>query len=830
MVYFDYGPLLAWTAAPFWGMVSQVSPQPSALMRRIICLLWLSLTWTLDASAQAFAQWDPDSLTVAAIMRDPAWIGHQPDHIRWSLDGKHVYFDWNPNPTEGDSLYQVRISNGTIEAVSPAQRAQLPPAKVSYDADRSQVVYAKDGDLFISAVDKWEPRPLTLTRQPELNPRFDAEGQRIFYQADENLFALDLATGLTEQLTDFRSGSDKAAHESDASERKDQKGWLARQERHLIQHLALKAEEQDQAVPSSSRPSPYYYGSAELEALRISPNGRFVTFRLRQSAKASDRTSVPDYVRGSGYTSMLSARSKVGSGQDTYDLGVYDREQDTVYLLETQQIPGITDQPQFVAEYQAATRAQELAPVEALREVLVMGPEWSDDSRYAVVEIRSLDFKDRWLMRLEAATGELILLDRQRDEAWIDGPGIRRWLGNPGDQGWLPDQRRYWFISERTGYAHLYTVDVETGQQTPMTAGNYEVFDVRVSRDGEYWYFTSSQVHPGERHFYRLPIEGGVAERITTMPGYHEVMLSPDEKTLAMRHSSSNRPWELFLQPNKPGAKAKRITESLSEAYLSYPWREPELITIPAKDGAWVYARLYRPREGVQPMGKAVIFVHGAGYLQNAHKWWSTYFREYMFHNLLADQGYVVLDLDYRGSAGYGRDWRTAIYRHMGKQDLSDQVDAAQFLVDRLQVDPERIGIYGGSYGGFITLMAMFTKPGIFAAGAALRPVTDWAHYNHPYTASILNQPQDDSLAYLRSSPIYFAEGLEGALLICHGMVDTNVHFQDVVRLNQRLIELGKRHWEVAMYPVEGHGFKEPSSWTDEYRRIYDLFERHLNP
>jgi dipeptidyl aminopeptidase/acylaminoacyl peptidase len=148
--------------------------------------------------------------------------------------------------------------------------------------------------------------------------------------------------------------------------------------------------------------------------------------------------------------------------------------------------------------------------------------------------------------------------------------------------------------------------------------------------------------------------------------------------------------------------------------------------------------------------------------------------------------------------------------------------------VEEFGVDPERIGIYGGSYGGFITLMAMFKHPDVFAAGAALRSVTDWSHYHHGYTANILNLPHLDSLAYVRSSPIYFAEGLEGALLMCHGMGDRNVHFQDVVRLSQRLIELGKENWELAVYPLEGHSFREPESWTDEYRRIYKLFEENL--
>jgi len=231
---------------------------------------------------------------------------------------------------------------------------------------------------------------------------------------------------------------------------------------------------------------------------------------------------------------------------------------------------------------------------------------------------------------------------------------------------------------------------------------------------------------------------------------------------------------------------------------------------------------------GAEANGAAVIFVHGAGYLHNVHKYWSSYSREYMFNQLLASRGYVVLDLDYRGSAGYGRDWRTAIYRWMGGRDLQDQVDGSRYLQQTFGIDAERIGIYGGSYGGFMTLMALFTAPKSFGAGAALRSVTDWAHYNHGYTGRILNFPEKDTLAYRRSSPIFFAQGLEDPLLMAHGMVDVNVHFEDIVRLTQRLIELGKTNWELAPYPVEDHGFVRPDSWTDEYTRIFDLFERTI--
>ncbi len=313
-----------------------------------------------------------------------------------------------------------------------------------------------------------------------------------------------------------------------------------------------------------------------------------------------------------------------------------------------------------------------------------------------------------------------------------------------------------------------------------------------------------------------------------------QVTLSPDEKWMAILHSSSNKPWELYLRENpvygrKPkNTVAEQVTgKAQSVEFRSYPWRAPEVITFTARDGASVYARLYKPANP-HPARPAVLFVHGAGYLQNAHHWWSSYYREYMFNNMLCDNGYYVMDIDYRGSAGYGRDWRTGIYRHMGGKDLTDHVDAAQYLVKEFGVDPSRIGIYGGSYGGFITLMGLFTEPGVFAAGAALRPVTDWAQYNHGYTSNILNEPFTDSLAYRRSSPLYFAEGLKDHLLICHGMVDVNVHYQDAVKLSQRLIELGKDNWELASYPMEDHAFTEPSSWTDEYKRIFLLFERVL--
>jgi len=589
-----------------------------------------------------------------------------------------------------------------------------------------------------------------------------------------------------------------------------------------------KLSDKNQKGDKPKRPKEIYLDDKTADNIQLSPDGNYVTYRTSKSASTKSAI-VPNYVTESGFTEDISSRTKVGAAQNAQDLFVYDIAKDTLLQVKTDQIVGIFDSPEFKKDYPAKASKENKDNKDKKdakpqpRAVVFQNLIWSDDGKNNLLAIRSQDNKDRWIMSLDITTQKLKLIDLQHDDAWIGGPGTGGFFAST-NMGWI-NNTTVWFHSEESGYSHLYTVDVTTGKKTALTSGKYEVQQAQLSKDKKYFYLITNESHPGEKQFYKLLVGGGKAEKITSMIGAHEVMLSPDEKWIVYRYSYCNKPWELFLQENKTGLLPKQITHSLTPEFSTYAWRDPEVTTFKARDGADVYTRLFKP---AKPNGAAVIFVHGAGYLQNAHKWWSSYFREYMFHNLLTDKGYTVIDMDYRASAGYGRDWRTGIYRFMGGKDLTDQVDGAKWLAEKYNIDPKRIGIYGGSYGGFITLMGLFTTPDVFAAGAALRPVTDWAHYNHPYTANILNEPFADSIAYVKSSPLYHAEGLKGHLLICHGMVDTNVHFQDAVRLSQRLIELGKDNWELAAYPMEDHGFVEPSSWTDEYKRILKLFEENL--
>lgn len=761
-------------------------------------------------------------LSVEKIMQDPSWMGTFPSNVKWGEHGENIYFYYNLQEDPSDSLYKINLKN-TDEIVKVHWKDQeefIPSNAASNDA-ATKKLYVKDGTLLLYDVKKRNKQTLLNLGEDISNPKFLADENLISFTFNDNAYVYNLKKGNLRKLTNIQSGSKSSDSETSLSER-DQ--WLEKENLGLLEVVRERKEDKEASKAfreMTKNPEPYtfYSGARSVSDITVSPDLQYVTFRLITRSDA-DRTEVPDYVDASGYTVNLPARSKVGSEQTKVELAVYNIAKDTAYMVNTENLPGITDLPDYTKDYPETDWEKEV------REVIPSGAYFSEDGLYAVVNVRSHDNKDRWITRLDLESGELENLDRQRDEAWIAGPGIGYSFGG-GTLGWLPDNRHIYFQSEETGYSHLYLLNVENGNKKQLTSGDYEVFDPFLSNSKKYWYLTTSEVHPGERHFYRMPVMGGKMEKLTSMTGNNEVSLSPDEKYMAIHYSYSNKPWELYLKKTSAKAEARQLTSGQSEEFRSYNWRDPKVVSFEAEDGAMVPARLYKPEESVKN-GAAVIFVHGAGYLQNAHKWWSSYFREYMFHNLLTDLGYTVLDIDYRGSAGYGRDWRTGIYRHMGGKDLSDQVDGAEYLVSEQGVNAEKIGIYGGSYGGFITLMALFNEAETFKSGAALRSVTDWAHYNHGYTSNILNEPSKDPIAYKRSSPIYFAEGLEGNLLIAHGMVDVNVHFQDVVRLAQRLIELKKENWEMAVYPVEDHGFVEPTSWMDEYKRILKLFNETL--
>jgi dipeptidyl aminopeptidase/acylaminoacyl peptidase len=783
------------------------------------CLILLLVPASSAAQAPAEKPAAPFKMTIDNIMRGPDLVGNEPSGIRWSVDGKKLYFRWRKPGESQPELYFITKQNPIPQKTTIEEMQKLPPAPpsagafrmfgfggfggdVRFDKDRKRALQTQGGDITLLDIAAGKTTVLISTDARKSNADFTFDQKKIYFTSEDNLFVFSIEDRSLRQMTSFTRRTpppDRGKPDELAKWYSDQQGELFQQ---FKQGLDRRGGREGMGggrggfqaqAPTSRRKPLVLKENQNVSNLELSPDEKFVTFMLAEPNPEEKSTVVPNYVTRSGFTETVESHAKAGYPSGSMKAGIMDTATGEVKWMDFGQ---------------------------GDRKIIPGGVLWSPDGRQALLTARSDDRKDAWLLRLDPGTGRALVIEQVHDDAWIGDLGLTNIF-------WWPDSLHISYISEKDGFAHIYKVTADGEEKVQLTKGNYEVRAAQLSRDGKAIYLTSSETHPGEPHFYSMPAGGGAKTKITGLVGQNQAFLSPDESMLAFMHSATNVPPELFLQPNQPGAAAKRITLSTTDEFRSYAWAEPEVINFKARDGLGVYARIYKPKNP-HPARPAVIFIHGAGYLQNAHKGWSTYFREYMFHNFLMEKGYHVFDVDYRGSSGYGRDCRTGIYRNMGGKDLEDIVDAAQILVKIYGIDPNRIGTYGGSYGGFLTLMAMFKTPGVFKAGAALRPVTDWAHYHAGYTVDILNLPQKDAEAYKRSSPIYFAEGLKGALLICHGMVDTNVHFQDTVRLAQRLIELGKENWEVAVYPVENHSFSNASSWTDEYKRIFKLFEENL--
>jgi dipeptidyl aminopeptidase/acylaminoacyl peptidase len=769
-------------------------------IRRVSLLaLVLALALLLGGQRSQIAAQGKFLLTIDNIMRGPELYGYPPQQVRWSGDNQRIYFQWKQASDPYDKpldTWMIPRDSGYPRKLSDDDAKIAPPASGNTTRDRKRTVYVRDGDVFLYDFTTDKARQLTKTTDPEKDPSFTQDEKRVAFTRAGNLYVLDLNAGSIEQMTDIKPPAPpetKPAADSSQS-------FLQKQEKELLAAVRDRSRLKDAEEAKKKRENPRKpFELAErqtvqhLELCPNDPNDKCVLALVEEGPKGDKPDNVPNYVTESSYTEEIKGRTNVGDPQERTRVAILDAVTGEVQWAD----PGLGD-----------------------RQVNLDLPVINEQGTRAVMVVRSVDNKDRWIQLLDMASAKTTTLFHEHDDTWLDGPGYET-------IGWLKNGDEVYFESERDGWDHLYTVSASGGDPRQLTSGKFEVTDVQLSQDGSKFYLTTSEAGAPERHFYSMSVNGGPRTGITAEVGNHNVTLSRNEKYLADVYSFINRPPELYTSENRPGAKTEKRTDSPSKDFWEFAWLDAPIVQVPARDGAMIPARVFKPAN-YQRGGPAVVFVHGAGYLQNVHKYWSpNYPREYLFHHFLMAHGYMVLDMDYRASSGYGRDWRTAIYRHMGGKDLGDNVDGAKWLVAQ-GADPKRIGIYGGSYGGFITLMAMFTTPDTFAAGAALRPVTDWAHYNHGYTSNILNTPQADADSYRQSSPIYFAEGLKGALLICHGMVDTNVFFQDTVRLVQKLVELRKENWSVAMYPVENHGFVRPESWADEYKRIFKLFEDNL--
>lgn len=767
--------------------------------------------------SQAFAQAPAAStLTVRDIMGEPSIAGMRPEGEKLSPDGKWVAYLWSAAGKEPRDLCLVSTSGGaprilelavdTPEDTRPekteskdeslanekkdehemrrdaAQEArERSVVGIEWSPDSRRLLFSKRGDLYIRSVtDTNSPaRRLTRTVAFESAARWLADSRRVLYQTGGNLFVVDVDQTSIVQLT--RDGGAAATRRSDDS------------------------NDQQRNTTGSQAAT-----NASISGVQPSEDGAYVAYIVSDTSKQR-ALFVPNY-SGEFVTAPTVRR---GWNEQRVQIVKSDGTSEAVIVVKLLAQEGVS---------------------------YVRGIRWAPDSKGLVIDRIDRDTKRRQIYFTNAGDGVSTLVDEEVDAKWV-APLSRIIEISPNGEQLL-------YASERDGFNHLYlskplrSDDKKLGEfafvQYQLTRGAWEVNWAKWLPDGERIIYSSTEAVTAERHFYIYDLKTNKTDRLPSARGMNsDPQLSKDGTMLLYEHSEWNVPGDLYVLPVAGRASANRaplqLTNTVPASFKQIKWTPPHFVEFKARDGKLVKARVYTPADfDKKQKYPAVVFVHGAGYLQNVINGWNNYYREAMFNHVLVQRGYIVLDIDYRGSAGYGREWRTDVYDFLGGLDFQDHLDGIDFIVKNYSVDATRVGMYGGSYGGFMAEMAVMRAPEKVACAAALRPVADWKNYyasSPVYTTERLGFPDKNPEAYKRSSPITYAEGLRSPLLILHGMVDDNVHFQDSVQLIEKLIKLGKtEYFEVMLYPTENHGFIKPESWTDEYERILKFFDGHLHP
>jgi dipeptidyl aminopeptidase/acylaminoacyl peptidase len=791
-------------------------------LRRFAALLALSASFAASAAAQEVTP----LLTIEQTMADPDWIGPPVERAWWAWDGQRVQYELKREGSAVRDTFEQALSGAATRRVGDGERAALDAARPAFDAQRQRMAFVRNGDVFVRDLRSGALTQLTRSNDDEAQPRFATDGG-VLWRVGNQWYRWSPGGGVA-QAALLKAEKDPEAKPKADALREQQLRTLDTLARDRAQREAVQQQSAAWRKADPSRaPAPVYLGDeVEIVDSALSPDPRWLLVTTRKkSGEAGQAGKMPKYVTESGYEEFQEVRTRVGRNAPlAHTLWLVDLDAASARELKFDALPGIGKDPLAAMRKAAgkdALKGHREVRIESDGDGASPAIHWSDDGRSVAVLVRAVDNKDRWIASVDLAEAKLQPRHRLTDAAWIN------WAFN--DFGWLRDGQTLWFLSEQSGRSHLYT---QRGgdKARQRTSGQWEVSAPALSADGNGFHFLCNRQWPGQYELCGLDLQdGGEVRELTALGGVEDFTESPDGARFMLRHSGSYLPAQLAVI-DRDGGNLRTLTDTRSAAFKAREWIQPEIVQVPSQHGAGkVWGKYYGPKT-LEP-GKRypiVMFVHGAGYLQNVHARYPAYFREQMFHNLLVQRGYVVLDLDYRGSEGYGRDWRTAIYRNMGHPELEDYLDGLDWLVANKQGDRDRAGIYGGSYGGFMTFMALFRKPGVFRAGAALRPVVDWTQYNHEYTSNILNTPELDPAAYKKSSPIEYAAGLQDHLLIAHGMLDDNVFFKDSVVLTQKLIELRKDHWQIAPYPLERHAYTRADSWLDQYKRVLALFEDNL--
>ncbi len=442
---------------------------------------------------------------------------------------------------------------------------------------------------------------------------------------------------------------------------------------------------------------------------------------------------------------------------------------------------------------------------------------WLPDSRRLAIQRLNRDQNVLELLLADASTGKTSTLLTEKDQYWIN---------ISDDLHFFKDNKRFLWSSERTGYRHLYLYDLNGKEIAQLTKGDWEVNHVEaVDETKGFVYFTSTEKSPTERHLYRVALDGGGFARITKGDGFHMVNLSPTADLYVDTYSSAMTPPRQDLY-RTDGTKASTINENKVDELAQYRLSPVEFSTVKARDGVLLNCFVIKP-PNFDPAKKypVIVYTYGGPHAQVVLNAWMG--PNLLWHEMMAQQGYIIFALDNRGSAGRGHVFEESIHYRFGIPELNDQRDGVAWLQQQPWVDPHRIGIWGWSYGGHMTLHAMFEAPDLFKAGFAGGPVTDWHFYDTIYTERYMGLPEQHESEYKESSPISHLEGFKGKLLIAQGTGDDNVHYSNTLTLINDLINRGI-YVEVIAAPGRGHGVSDPPARKVVFNRVTQFFLDNL--
>ena len=442
---------------------------------------------------------------------------------------------------------------------------------------------------------------------------------------------------------------------------------------------------------------------------------------------------------------------------------------------------------------------------------------WLPDSRNVAIERLNRAQDKLELLAADAKTGTSRVILTDTDKYWINVSD---------DLKFLRDGKRFIWSSERTGYRHLYLYDLDGKQIAQLTNGDWEVTALAgVDEDSGTAYFTATEKSPLERHLYRVGLDGKGFARVTQEAGTHDIHMSANGRAFVDTFSDVNHPPRQDLY-RADGTKIAAINENAVPELAQYALSPVEFLTVKTHDNVLLNAMMIKP-PGFDPSRKypVLIYTYGGPHAQVVRNGWGGSI--FLWHELMAQKGFVIFAMDNRGSAGRGHVFEEPIHFRLGAQELSDQRDGVRYLDSLPYVDAERIGIWGSSYGGHMTLHAMFRDFKEFKAGFAGSPVSDWRLYDTIYTERYLGKPQTNFEEYEESSPVKTATQLKGKLLIAAGTGDDNVHFANTLEVLDELIAAGE-YAEVAVFPGRGHGISDPAARVVLFRRVSEFFIENL--